>query len=101
MSAPRLVWMPPDFDVAYVSKSDYDELQAKLTETEKVLEMTTKGVELQNQTLSFLSKKLTEAERLNALALEAMKEAQRVSHKVVGLKLKVLNNAIKELEALK
>lgn len=45
--------------------------------------------------------KLTEAERLNKVALEAMKEAQRVSHKVVGLKLKVLNNAIKELEALK
>lgn len=59
--------------VDYVEKSDYDELQAKLTEAESV----------------------------NKVALEAMKEAQRVSHKVVGLKLKVLNNAIKELEALK
>ena len=48
MIAPRLVWMPPDFDVAYVSKSDYDELKAKLTETE----------------------------RLNKVALEAMKELE-------------------------
>ncbi len=37
MIAPRLVWMPPDFDVAYVSKSDYDELQAKLKSTEREL----------------------------------------------------------------
>ena len=37
MIAPRLVWMPPDFNVAYVSKSDYDELQAKLKSTEREL----------------------------------------------------------------
>lgn len=37
MIAPRLVWMPPDFDVAYVSKSDYDELKAKLTATQSEL----------------------------------------------------------------
>lgn len=79
MSAPRVFYMDLNpkgvkGDVTEpVQKSDYDELQAKLTESQ----------------------------RLNTVALEAMKEAQRVSHKVVGLKLKVLNNAIKELEALK
>jgi len=38
MIAPRLVWMPPDFDVAYVSKSDYDELQNQVDRAFSMLE---------------------------------------------------------------
>ena len=76
-------------------------LNAKLTETEKVLEMTTKGIELQNQTLSFLSNKLTESQRLNKVALEAIRLAVRQNScemVMTGDEIRKCESAIKKIE---
>ena len=98
MIAPRLVWMPPDFNVAYVSKSDYDGLQAKLKSTERELAKWKEPFDQEKfdaaakqashkdslaamcvyqtaleHALKHHQAKLTESQRLNKVALEAMK----------------------------
>ena len=89
MSAPRVIYLlspypfPVDFgngawsygkntptDIAYILKSDYDELKVKLTESE----------------------------RLNKVALEAMKMDAGAWVKSIEAKRNAINNAIREIE---
>ena len=140
MIAPRLVWMPPDFDVAYVSKSDYDELQAKLKSTERELAKWKEPFDQEKfdaaakqashkdslaamcvyqtaleHALKHHQAKLTEAERLNNVALDAMKNASKypeydsrhdeyrhcccnAKSNKPHLETCYINNAIKEIE---
>ena len=140
MIAPRLVWMPPDFDVAYVSKSDYDELQAKLKSTERELAKWKEPFDQEKfdaaakqashkdslaamcvyqtaleHALKHHQAKLTETERLNNVALDAMKNASKypeydsrhdeyrhcccnAKSNKPHLETCYINNAIKEIE---
>lgn len=110
-------------DWEYILKSDYDELQAKLTEA-NLLSVTNimltvvpgedgMGVEVYAKTVSDVENaftalctkmedieaKLTEAERLNKMAQAAMKLA--LSNTEDYIVRNALSHAIKELEAMK
>ena len=82
-----------DSDITYILKSDYDELQAQLTlEAMAKVDAQFKCDELQA--------KLTDAERLNKVALEAMKEASSCAYNEAPAYITgpILEKAITELE---